>query len=152
MTVLTARHVATGKGALNAGAGTGHLDERLMLAGYGDLEALDMSEGTLALAEHHKVYSGFHCADLAAPIDILDGRFGAVVSTAAFGISHAPVCEFRKLAHLTRPGGHPILTVRMEGIDGRAFPEGTRHFESGGLWRLIETLGPSLPSRTKRKA
>ncbi len=130
--------MATGKGPiLDAGASAGLLDERLVLAGYGDLEALDMSEGMVTLAERGKVYRGFRWADLAASVGIPDSRLAG-----AFGITHAPACGIRELARLTRPGGHPILTIRMEGIDGNTFPDEEKCLYVVWVFRGPETSGP----------
>ena len=145
VTVLMARHVPAGAGPiLDAGAGTGLLGEWLALAGYGRIEALDLSPGMLTIAEGRGVYGRLHCADMAASLDIPDCRFDAVASAGAFGITHAPAAGFRELARVTRPGGHIVMTVRVEGIDEGGFADEAARLEAEGLWRKIETLGPFL--------
>ncbi|MDE0045207.1 MAG: class I SAM-dependent methyltransferase [bacterium] len=143
ITVLVARYVSTGAGTiLDAGAGTGILGEWLSLAGYRDLLALDMSPGMLQRAARRGVYSGVWTGELGHPIDLPDGRFAAVASAGAFGITHAPSSGFREMVRLTREGGHLVLSVRLEGIGEGGFEEEARRMERDGLWRRIETLGP----------
>lgn len=143
ITALMARHVSTGAGTvLDAGAGTGILGEWLSLAGYRDLLALDMSPGMLERAARRGVYGGLQTGELGCPIDLPDGRFAAVASAGAFGITHAPASGFREMVRLTREGGHLVLSVRLEGIDEGGFEEEARRMERDGLWRCIETCGP----------
>ena len=47
---LFARHVAPGARILDVGAGTGLVGERLVAAGYHDLQAMDLSPGMLDVA------------------------------------------------------------------------------------------------------
>ena len=47
---LFARHVAPGARILDVGAGTGLVGERLVSAGYRDLQAMDLSPGMLDVA------------------------------------------------------------------------------------------------------
>ncbi len=143
VTALTARHVPAGAGpVLDAGAGTGLLGEWLALAGYPDLEALDLSEGMLRRARMRRVYGAFHRAELGGGLPLEEGRFAAVASAGAFGITHAPASGFRELLGVTRPGGHLVLSIRVEGIEAGAFEDEARTIEDEGLWRRVETLAP----------
>lgn len=143
ITALLARHVSTGAGTiLDAGAGTGILGEWLSLAGFRDLVALDMSSGMLERAARRGVYGGVWTGEIGRPIDLPDGRFAAVASAGAFGITHAPASGFREMIRLTRQGGHLVLSVRLEGMDKGGYEEEARRMERDGLWRCIETLDP----------
>ena len=143
VTALVARHVSTGAGTiLDAGAGTGILGERLSLAGYRDILALDMSPGMLERAARRGVYSDLRAGELGQPIDLPDSRFAAAASAGAFGITHAPASSFREMVRLTREGGHLVLSIRVEGMDEGGYEVEARHMERDGLWRCIETLGP----------
>ncbi len=143
ITALMARHVTTGAGTiLDAGAGTGLLGEWLSLAGFRDLLALDMSPGMLEHAARRGVYSSVRTGELGRPIDLPDGRFAAVASAGAFGITHAPASGFREMVRLTREGGHLVLSVRLEGMDEGGFEEEARDLETEGLIRRIESAGP----------
>ena len=113
-----------------------------MFTGHGELEALVMSGGMLAFAERRKVCGRFHCADLAASIGIPEGRFDTVASAGAFDITHVPGCGIRESAHFTRPDGHPVQTVRMEGIDGSAFSGEQKSLYVVWVFRRPETSGP----------
>ncbi len=58
---LLARHVPKGSAPLlDAGAGTGLIGQWLQIMGYPIVEALDISEGMLAVAKTKNCYSAFH--------------------------------------------------------------------------------------------
>lgn len=110
---LIARHVPRGAAPiLDAGAGTGIIGEWLGLIGYPVLEALDISEGMLAVAARKKVYSAFHYAALGTPLDFPDNHFAAVVSTGVFTSGHVGAEGLDELIRATRPGGVIVLTVK----------------------------------------
>ncbi len=143
ITALVARHVTTGAGTiLDAGAGTGILGEWLSLAGYRDILALDMSPGMLGGAARRGVYSSLQTGELGQLIDLPDGRFAAVASAGAFGMTHAPAHGFREMVRLTRKGGYLVLSIRLEGMDEGGFEEEARRMERDGLWHCVESLAP----------
>ena len=143
MTALAARYVPKEEGRLlDAGAGTGLLGEWLALAGYRDIEGIDLSEGMLAIARARGVYGALAAMALGEPLDLPDDRFRAVVSAGTFGIHHAPATGLEELVRITRPGGHVLWSVRVEGMTEAGFEAETERLAAAGLWRVIEAIGP----------
>lgn len=143
MTALTARYVPSDEGPLlDAGAGTGLLGEWLALAGYRDIEGIDLSPGMLDIARSRGVYGALATMALGDPLDLPDGRFRAVVSAGTFGIHHAPATGLGELIRITRPGGHVLWSVRVKGMAEAGFEAKTERLAEAGLWRILETVGP----------
>lgn len=143
VTFLVARHVRRGDGPLlDAGAGTGLLGEWLRLAGYVDLTGIDLSDGMLQRAERTGAYGALRPMTLGEPLDFPDASFRAVASAGTFGATHAPASGFDELVRVTRPGGHLVLSVRVEGMEQAGFPAAMARLEAEGKWHLVETVGP----------
>lgn len=110
---LIARHLPRGAAPiLDAGAGTGIIGEWLKLIGYPHLEALDISEGMLAVAAEKKVYSAFHIEALGTPLTFSGDHFAAIVSTGVFTSGHVGAEGLDELIRITKPGGIIVLTVK----------------------------------------
>lgn len=110
---LLARHVPRGTAPiLDAGAGTGLVGEWLGLIGYPDVEALDISEGMLAVARSKNIYSVLHQAALGSPLPFADNHFAGVVSTGVFTSGHVGAEGLDELIRATRSGGIIVLTVK----------------------------------------
>ena len=71
---LLARHLPRGAAPLlDAGAGTGLIGEWLGIMGYPDVEALDISEGMLAVARAKGVYRALHVGVLGGALPFPKG-------------------------------------------------------------------------------
>ncbi len=71
---MLTRHLPKGAAPLlDAGAGTGLIGEWLPILGYPKVEALDISEGMLAIARTKGVYSAFHKLALGGVLPFADG-------------------------------------------------------------------------------
>ena len=110
---LLARHLPRGSAPiLDAGAGTGLVGEWLGLIGYRQVEALDLSEGMLAVARSKNIYSALHRAALGSHLPFTDNHFAAVISTGVFTTGHVGAEGLDELIRITRPGGVIVLTVK----------------------------------------
>ncbi len=110
---LLARHLPKGAGPiLDAGAGTGILGEWLAIAGYPEAEAIDLSEGMLAVAARKGVYRRLHRLALGQPLPFADGSFAGVVSAGVFTTGHVGSEGLDELVRICRPGGVIVLTVK----------------------------------------
>ena len=110
---LLARHLPRGSApVLDAGAGTGLVGEWLGLIGYPQDEALDLSEGMLAVARSKNIYAALHQAALGSPLPFADNHFAAVISTGVFTTGHVGAEGLDELIRATRPGGVIVLTVK----------------------------------------
>ncbi|MEZ5730913.1 MAG: class I SAM-dependent methyltransferase [Paracoccaceae bacterium] len=110
---LLARYLPRGAGPiLDAGAGTGLVGEWLGIVGYPEAEALDLSEGMLAVAARKGVYTRLHRLALGGPLPFADGTFAAVVSAGVFTTGHVGPEGLDELVRICRPGGVIVLTVK----------------------------------------
>lgn len=110
---LMARHLPRGAAPLlDAGAGTGLLGEWLGILGWPEVEALDISEGMLAVAARRGVYRALHRLALGGPLPFADGHFAAVVCAGVFTTGHVGAEGLDELVRVCRPGGVLVLTVK----------------------------------------
>lgn len=144
---LVARYVPRGATPiLDAGAGTGIIGEWLRMIGYPHLEALDISEGMLAVAAQKKVYAAFHYEALGAPLSLPDNHFAAVVSTGVFTSGHVGAEGLDELIRTTRPGGVIVLTVK-DAVWNSGFKARLDHLAGEGRIVMVEETEPyvSMP-------
>ena len=110
---LLTRHLARGEGPiLDAGAGTGVLGDWLGILGYGPLEALDLSEGMLAIAARKGTYARLHRLALGQELPFADNCFAGIVSSGVFTTGHVGADGLDELIRICRPNGVIVLTVK----------------------------------------
>jgi SAM-dependent methyltransferase len=110
---LLARHLPKGAApVLDAGAGTGLIGQWLQIMGYPEVEALDISEGMLAVARAKNCYSAFHVLGLGGPLPFVDGQFAGIVSSGVFTTGHVGVEGLDELIRSCAAGGVIVLTVK----------------------------------------
>lgn len=115
---LLARYLPRGEGpVLDAGAGTGLAGEWLGILGWPHVEALDISEGMLAVAAARGVYAALHRAALGQPLPFADGQFAGVISTGVFTTGHVGAEALPEIARVLRPGGVFVVTVKTTVCD-----------------------------------
>lgn len=110
---LLARHLPRGAAPLlDAGAGTGLIGEWLAIVGYAHVEALDISEGMLAVAARKGIYRALHRLALGGPLPFADAHFAGIVSAGVFTTGHVGAEGIDELVRICRPGGAIVLTVK----------------------------------------
>jgi predicted TPR repeat methyltransferase len=110
---LLTRHVPQGAAPLlDAGAGTGLIGQWLQIMGYAEVEALDISEGMLAVAKTKNCYSAFHVLGLGGPLPFADGQFKAILSAGVFTSGHVGIEGLDELVRSCAKGGIIVLTVK----------------------------------------
>lgn len=143
-TALLARHLPSGSAPiLDAGAGTGLAGEWLGTLGYPEVDALDISEGMLAVARAKGVYSAVHRAALGGDLPLPTGRYAGLVCAGVLTTGHVGAEALPGLLAVTRPGGVLVLTIKdslWTGDFGAAVANGVR----AGRLRLRETTEPYL--------
>lgn len=144
---LLARYLPSGSApVLDAGAGTGLVGEWLGLIGYRQVEALDLSEGMLAVARSKNIYSALHQAALGSPLPFADNHFAAVISTGVFTTGHVGAEGLDELIRATRSGGVIVLTVK-DVVWAAGFAARIAELAANGSIGLLEETEPyvSMP-------
>jgi SAM-dependent methyltransferase len=147
---LLARYLPRGAGPLlDAGAGTGLVGQWLGIMGYGQVEALDISPGMLAVAAKRNVYSAFHQLALGGPLPFADGSYAGIVSAGVFTSGHVGVEGLAELLRICRPGGVLVLTVKTTLWDD-GFAARISALEAAGQITRLEETAPyiSMPGET----
>jgi predicted TPR repeat methyltransferase len=147
---LIARYVARGSAPLlDAGAGTGLVGEWLKVVGYPQVEALDISEGMLAVAAQKKIYSKLHCLALGERLPFADNCFKGIVSAGVFTTGHVGAEALGELIRITAPGGAIVLTVK-NALWETGFAARIAELEKTKLLRFAEETAPyvSMPGET----
>lgn len=112
-TALCARYLPAGSSpVLDAGAGTGLLGEWLRLIGYPKIEALDISDGMLAVARNKGVYDALHQCALGGPLPFEDARFAGVVCAGVLTTGHVGAEALPELVRISDEAGILVLTVK----------------------------------------
>ena len=144
---LLSRHLPRGAAPLlDAGAGTGLLGEWLAILGYPHVEALDISEGMLAVAAQKNCYAAFHQLALGGPLPFADGHFAGIAAVGVFSTGHVGPEGIDELIRICRPGGVIVLTVKNT-LWTTGFAARIGEFVTAGRISLAEQTPPyvSMP-------
>jgi SAM-dependent methyltransferase len=133
-----AQYVPKEAKVLDAGAGTGLMGVLLSKLGYGDITAMDLSQGMLDEARKKNAYREFHQMVLGEHLDFATDYFDAIVSVGVFTLGHAPASAFDELVRITKPGGHIAFTLRPDVYENNGFKEKQMALESEGKWKLVK--------------
>ena len=144
---LLSRHLPRGtEPLLDAGAGTGLVGEWLGIMGYPRVEALDISEGMLAVARKKGVYSGVHQLALGGPLPFSDNTYAGIISAGVFTTGHVGAHGVGELIRICQPGGVIVLTVK-DTLWTEAFAAHVCDLQASGKVTLVEQTSPyvSMP-------
>ena len=101
-----------GKGLiLDVGAGTGALAEALLQKAKFCIEATDISEEMLKVADSKKIYKRSFLSDLTKEIPVDDSFYDGVVSSGTFTHGHVGPSSIGELVRVTKPGG--LITISI---------------------------------------
>lgn len=110
---LLTRHLPKGAAPLlDAGAGTGLIGQWLQIMGYPQVEALDISEGMLAVARSKDCYTAFHVRALGDELPFPAEYFAGIVAAGVFTTGHVGPQGLDELVRICRSGGVIVLTVK----------------------------------------
>lgn len=139
---LLAGLVAPGARILDAGAGTGLVGERLIDAGYHDLQAMDFSPGMLEVARQKNIYRKLWRMTLGERLSFANDTFDAVVGVGVFSTGHAPALAFDELVRITKCGGYIVFSLKTDVYEQEGFGQYLHELEASGRWRLVERTAP----------
>ena len=137
-----AGHVAKDAKILDAGAGTGLAGVELQRLGYGDICAMDLSDGMLEEARAKGCYNDFRQMALGGRLDFDTDSYDAVISTGVFTPGHAPPSSFVDLCRVTKPGGYIVFSLRPDTHLELGFKEQQDALVDSGAWSLVEVSEP----------
>ena len=101
-----------GKGLiLDVGAGTGALAQALLQKGKFSIEATDISEEMLKVAESKKIYKRSFLSDLTEEIPMENDVYDGVVSSGTFTHGHVGPSALKELVRVTKPSG--LITISV---------------------------------------
>jgi predicted TPR repeat methyltransferase len=128
---------------LDAGCGTGLVGRALRRAGYrGEIEGLDASSQSLAVARASGEYRSLEVADLRRPLDIGDDRFGGLTCVGVMTyLSDVEAC-WREFARVVRPGGVIAVTQRDDLWADRGCQDVIDRLAADDVWAVVEVTGP----------
>jgi ubiquinone/menaquinone biosynthesis C-methylase UbiE len=101
-----------GKGLiLDVGAGTGAVAEALLQKAKFCIEATDISEEMLKVADSKNIYQRSFVSDLTKEIPVTNSSYDGVVSSGTFTHGHVGPSSISELVRITKPGG--LITISI---------------------------------------
>jgi ubiquinone/menaquinone biosynthesis C-methylase UbiE len=101
-----------GKGLiLDVGAGTGAVAEALLQKAKFCIEATDISEEMLKVADSKNIYKRSFFSDLTKEIPVTNSYYDGVVSSGTFTHGHVGPSSISELVRITKPGG--LITISI---------------------------------------
>ena len=101
-----------GKGLiLDVGAGTGAVAEALLQKAKFCIEATDISEEMLKVADSKNIYKRSFFSDLTKEIPVTNSSYDGVVSSGTFTHGHFGPSSISELVRITKPGG--LITISI---------------------------------------
>ncbi len=127
-------YLAAGGGApvLDVGAGTGLLAETLLPDLQGDVDAMDLSQEMLDVAQAKGLYRRCFAGDILQRLDCADDTYAGAVSSGTFTHGHVGPEGLDELIRVVRPGGLVLLSVNAE------------HFAAKGFDAYLSGLGAAI--------
>ena len=96
---------------LDVGAGTGALAQALLQKGKFSIEATDISEEMLKVADSKKIYQRSFLSDLTKEIPVENDIYDGVVSSGTFTHGHVGPSAMVELVRVAKPGG--LITISV---------------------------------------
>ena len=129
-----------GKGLiLDVGAGTGAVAEALLQKAKYCIEATDISEEMLKVADSKNIYKRSFFSDLTKEIPVTNSSYDGVVSSGTFTHGHVGPSSISELVRITKPGG--LITISIN----------EKHWISLNFESEVEKLNQYIRNYTLKK-
>jgi predicted TPR repeat methyltransferase len=141
-TVLS-RHPGAGT-VLDVGCGTGLVGRAFRERQFaGQIRGLDISQGSLDIAEQSGAYDSVEQADLQQRLPFDDDSVDALVCVGV--MTYLPDVEavWREFARIARPQGLVVVTQREDLWDTRQCQAVVDRLQAEGVWTPLEITGPA---------
>lgn len=143
---MVGRHVKRSETPiLDCGAGTGLVGLLLAGLGYDDISAMDMSEDMLRIAQARGCYCDVRTGVLGEPLGYPDNRFAAIVASGVFTLGHAPANAYDEIARILRPGGHFIVSERVDSDANADYRARRESLVEQGVWEIVDRTEVIIP-------
>jgi predicted TPR repeat methyltransferase len=137
------RHPGAGA-VLDVGCGTGLVGRAFRERQFaGQIRGLDISQGSLDIAEQSGAYDSVEQADLQQRLPFDDDSVDALVCVGV--MTYLPDVEavWREFARIARPQGLVVVTQREDLWDTRQCQAVVDRLQAEGVWTPLEITGPA---------
>lgn len=123
---------------MDAGAGTGLIGVELKKLGYGNIDALDISQKMLNVAKEKNAYKKLICAPLShqRTLGVETDEYDALACCGTLILAHVRPAAFDEIIRMVRNGGLICFSIRSDGDD--EFSGKIAELESQGVWILVQ--------------
>ncbi|WP_412563755.1 class I SAM-dependent DNA methyltransferase [Thalassobius sp. MITS945101] len=133
----------TGAAVLDVGCGTGGMGAELVRRGQFDIDGLDISTASLALAAERGCYRALTQCDLQKlPLPAADSSYEAAVSVGVLTYIEDGAALMRDLCRIVRPDGMIAFTMRSDLWAVRRYPKLLKDLAAAGLWSVHHISAP----------
>ena len=123
---------------LDAGCGTGLVGSIIHKCGYTNIDGFDYSPEMLEKAAAKGIYRSLLEGDLMNALNIVDGRYDAVISVGTFTCGHVGPQALDELVRITKPGGYICFTVREQAWEEDRYIDKIEQITDAGAWEMKE--------------
>ena len=131
---------------LDFGCGTGLAGLALRLAGFEQIDGLDLSEEMLAQASEKGIYRNLAQIEAHAPMPHKPGDYTAIAAIGVIGAGAAPISVFHTLMNALAKGGKLVFSFNDHALEDPANEAAvTEWLDCGAAHLLFKEHGPHLP-------
>ncbi|WP_187430041.1 Trans-aconitate 2-methyltransferase [Roseobacter fucihabitans] len=105
---------------LDFGCGTGLSGLALKLAGFAEIDGVDLSQEMLDHARAKRLYRHLQAIEADAPLPFKQGTYPAIAAIGVIGAGAAPISLLDRLLHALGPGGMLVFSLNDHALEDRA--------------------------------
>lgn len=131
---------------LDFGCGTGLSGLALKLAGFEQIDGLDLSQEMLKSARAKNVYRSLNQIEAEAALPVPPGTYKAIAAIGVIGAGAAPISVFHMLMRQLTSGGKLVFSFNDHALENPENEGGVSEWTDCGAARLLfKKSGPHLP-------